>query len=94
LSLRRYILSDDAEQAFAVEARRIRSKWLCVADEEPMARKHLCEGTESPIEINIVDNEDPARPQSSPCLIQLKAHVAFGMPAIVDEEIDLPEPTQ
>ena len=59
-----------------------------------MARKHLCEGTESAIEINVVDDEDPARPQSSPSLIQLKAHVALGMPAIVDEEIDLTQPTQ
>ena len=92
--LRRHLLSDDAEQAFAVEARRIRSKRLCVADQELMTRRNLCEGIESRIEINVVDNEDPARPQSSPSLIQLEAHVAFRMPAIVDEQIDLPEPAQ
>lgn len=34
-----------------------------------MARKHLCEGAESPVEIDVVDNQNPARP--------LASHISF-----------------
>jgi hypothetical protein len=93
-SLHSFILSDDPEQTFPLEARRIRLNWLCVADKELMVRKSLSERTESTIDVNVVDNEEPARSQSTPRVIQLKAHIVFGMPAVVDEEIYFPELTE
>jgi len=62
-----------------------------MTDEELMARKRPCNGIEAPIQINVVDEESPSGPQSSPSPIQLKAHVAFRVPAIMYEEIDPPE---
>ena len=88
------ILSDNAEQAFAVETRGIRPERFCVAGQELMARKILRKGTERPIEIDVVDKEDPAGSQGGPGLVQFEIHVTFRMPAVMNEEIDLPEPAK
>jgi hypothetical protein len=62
-----------------------------MTDQELMAGKNPRERIEAPIKINVVDEQSPAGPQSGPSPIQLEAHIAFCMPTIMDEEVDVPE---
>jgi len=72
----------------AGESCQIRFKRFWVADYRLAVRNRICERPKAPIQIDIIDYDSPTGPHGGPSMIQLEAHVAFRMPAVLNEQID------
>jgi hypothetical protein len=49
----------------------------------------LCERLETPICIDVIDDNRPTRPQRCPGSIDLKANVVFTVKTVMNEKVDL-----
>jgi hypothetical protein len=76
-----WLFQDDAEQPLSI----------LVPPNQPLTpRSRARERAEPPVASDIIGYEDAARSERTPHLIHFKAHVALGMQAVVDEQVDLP----
>ena len=60
-----------------------------LANEGLVAVKGSFEGSEAPIDIDVVDHDCAARPRGCPSEVYLEADVLFGMKTVANEKIDL-----
>jgi hypothetical protein len=88
------LLQNDPEQPLAVEAPQIRMERLRFANQGLLIGKALSERAKSPIGVDIIDDGSASGSEGSPSPIQLKAHIAFTVQAVVDEKIDLAQACQ
>src|ERR1700677_4949325 len=89
LDLRVRILHDDSKHSFFVGPAQIRMERFGLANNRPMTRERLSEGSKAPIYIHIINHKRTARPQNCPRPVQFEAHVAFAVHAIVNEKVEL-----
>src|SRR5208282_1338029 len=83
------LFQHNSEQSLLVEAPQVGSKRLGLANHRRVTGKGLPKGSESPIGINIIDDNRSARPQGCESPIDLKAHVLFTMLAVVNKNVYL-----
>ena len=85
----KWFLQDNSEQSLFVKTPQVWLKWFGLANDRLASRKGLGEGSETPIGVNIIDNNRSPRSQSRPSQIYLKTNIVFTMQAVMNEKIDL-----
>jgi hypothetical protein len=91
---RHFLLLSHTKQPFGLKSRRVRAERLGVTVQHGVTSHGSAERQKRPIIIDIVGDDEAAGPQARPSLVKLEHEVVFRMPAIVDEEIDLPKPRE
>jgi len=82
-------LHDDSEQPLFVEAPYIRVERLGLANQGLVTGKGLSKGPEAIISIDVINDQCAVWSQGCPRSIQLEAHVALTVEAVVNEKINL-----
>lgn len=85
------LLENNSKQTLFVETPSIRMKRLGLTNYGEPGGKGLLEGLETPIDIHIIHQDGSVVSQGRPCPIQFESYVAFGVQAVVNEEINLPQ---
>ena len=56
-----------------------------------MIRKGLREVVETPIGIDIINDDHTTGPKGRPSLVQLEAYIPLAMQAVMNEKVDMPK---
>src|SRR5215831_16150448 len=81
----RWLLQSNSKQPFFVEAPRLGAKRLSLANQRPVSGNSLHKGFETPVGIDVIDDDRSAQPQNRPGTVHLKANVLFTVQAIMNK---------
>ena len=82
------LFEDNAEQAFLVEATEIGVERFGLGDDGLRRGQCMSEDIESPVGIDIVDDQSAVGTEGGPGQIELETHVARAVQTVVDEKIN------